>query len=409
MNKSYNVDELILNIEYNEDQQSRIESLKTLRNLELLNVSHINFLEDLATGDTNLIIRQIALTILINEFYEKIDSLIEWIFQFEKNPRIAGAVARLLFEKKKDDLKQHIIRFLDNNVKGDGNLSLKKYNKELSKLFRNKSLNSFSSKELKNIYLNYIFIINLEKKFKFSENLNTNSLSYNLKEGLIIELRIWGLSLKKVSEIDGIELLNVLRVLDLSGNNLQEINGLESLKSLEILKFGDLSYDTGNQITQIKGLSSLKNLEILNLSNNHIKEIKGLEKLLNLKRLYLVNNSLEEIKGLNMLHNLAYLNLENNHIMQIQGIDKLISLEVLVLGKNSIVRLEIPKLPNLKEIRIYDNPLSEIEPTKLKNEIELKLYFSEIQQMMWLNSISGIKIKRVGTEKPTEYNSRYLQ
>ncbi len=409
MNKQHNIDELILKIEYDPDQKSRIKSLQTLKELELLTFAHINFLENLAIGDTNLNIRQIALSILINKFYEKVNLLIEWIFQFEKTPRIAATVTGLLFKKKKEDLMEHIIRFLDNNVKNNGNLSLKIYNKELSKLFNNKSLKSFSSEELMNIYLNYIFILNLEERFKFSENLNTKSLTYILKEGLIVELRIWGLTLRKVSEIDGIELLKMLRVLDLSGNNFQEINGLESLKSLEILKFGDLNYGTGNQITEIKGLSSLKNLRVLNLSNNYINEIKGLENLLDLKRLYLVNNSLKEIKELDMLHSLVYLNLEKNHITQIQGIDQLISLEVLVLGKNSIVRLNIPDLPNLKEIRIYGNPLSEIGPTKLKNEIELKLYSSEIEKMKWLNSITGIKIKSVETVKPTEYESRYLQ
>jgi len=410
MNKAHMLDDLVLKVEYNEDQQSRIESLQTLIKLDLLNTDNINFLEDLAIGDTNIDIRRLALNFLVNQFHEKVGLLIEWILQFERSPRIITTVTGILSQRNQDLLKMHIIKFLDEKVKDKINLSLKNYNKELSKWFEYKPLDSLSSKELINIYLNYKFIVNLEKQFKFSKNLNSRMLTYILKEGLIVELRIWGLNLEKVSDIDGIEILNALRLLDLSGNNLREIDGLKTLTSLEILKFGDLNYSTGNQITEIKGLTLLKNLRILNLSNNYIKEIKGLDNLIDLKRLYLVNNSIKEIKGLDTLQNLIYLNLEKNYITQIQGLNKLILLEILVLGKNSIVKVSnIQDLPNIKEVRIHDNPISEIEPVEFKNKIELKLYSSEIERMDWLNSITGIKIKSVETVKPTEYVSRYLQ
>ena len=410
MNKAHMVDDLVLKVEYNEDQQSRIESLQTLIELDLLNTNHINFLEDLAIADTNIAIKRLALNFLINRFHEKVGLLIEWILQFEKSPRIVSTVTEILSKRNQDLLKMHIIKFLEEKVKDNRNLSLKNYNKELSKCFEYKPLYSLSSKELINIYLHYKFIVYLEKQFKFSKNLNSRMLTYILKEGLIVELRIWGLNLEKVSDIDGIEILNTLRVLDLSGNNLREIDGLEPLLSLELLKFGDLSYSTGNQITEIKGLTLLKNLRILNLSNNYIKEIKGLDNLINLKRLYMVNNSIKEIKGLDRLQNLLYLNLEKNAITQIQNLNKLILLEILVLGKNSIVKVNnLQDLPNLKEIRIHENPLSEVEPVEFKNKIELKMYSSEIEQMDWLKSITGIKIKSVETVKPTEYVSRYLQ
>lgn len=404
------LDDLVLKVEYNKDQQSRIEILQTLIELDLLNTDNINFLEDLAIGDTNIDIRRLALSFLVNQFYEKVGLLIEWILQFERSPRIITTVTGILSQRNQDLLKMHVIKFLDEKVKDKRNFSLKNYNEELSKWFEYKPLDSLSSKELINIYLNYKFIVNLERQFRFSKNLNSRMLMYKIKEGLIVELRIWGLNLEKVNDLDGIEILNALRVLDLSGNNLREIDGLENLTSLEILKFGDLNYSTGNQITEIKGLTLLKNLRILNLSNNYIKEIKGLDNLINLKRLYLVNNSIKEIKGLDTLQNLIYLNLEKNYITQIQSLNKLILLEILVLGKNSIVKVNnIQDLPNLKEIRIHDNPLSKIEPVEFKNEIELKMYSSEIEQMDWLNSITGIKIKSVEIVKPTEYLSRYLQ
>jgi len=409
MHKNYDVNELLLEINFSQDQQSRIEKLQKLKELDLFKSTHIDFLEDLAVGDINISVRQIALRILIKKYNENVKSLVDWIIQYEKSTRIVETVTKILLKKNVDHLKKQIIKFLKNNLTRK-NSSLKIYNKELTTLFKNQPLEFISSKKLLNIYLNYNFIINLEKKFRFSKNLNSQSLTYKLKEGQIGELRIWGLNLKKVSHIDGIELLESLRVLDLSGNNLQEIDGLKSLESLEILKFGDLNYSTGNQIIKIKGLSQLKNLRILNLSNNYIKKIEGLDKLKNLERLYLVNNSIKKIGGLNNLNNLIYLNLEQNFISEIQGIENLNSLEVLVLGKNSIsIVNNISNLPNLKEIRIYDNPISKFESPKMEKELVVKLYSSEIKEMKWLDSIQGIKIKSAETMKPTEYQSRYLQ
>lgn len=410
MNKSYEIEEIILKINYNKNQQSRIQYLQKLKDLDLFNSTHVNFLEDLAISENNLVIRKIALEILINKFYNKSNLLIEWILQFSESSKIVAKVSRLLFKKDKDHLKKQIIRFFESNLKEETNLSLTRYNKELLKLFKDKPCNSFPIDKLLNIYLNYNFILNLEKCYRFSKNVNSMSLTYRLKEGVIFELRIWGLNLQKVSDIDGIELLEFLRVLDLSGNNLKEIDGLKSLRSLEILKFGDLNYETGNQIFEIRGLSNLNNLRILNLSNNYIKEINGLDNLETLERLYLVNNSIKELGGLKKLRNLIYLNLERNFISKIQGLDKLSSLKILVLGKNSISIVDnISNLPNLKELRIYDNPISEFKPPKLESELEVKLYSSEIKQMKWLDSIKGIQIKSAETMKPTEYESRYLQ
>ncbi len=404
------LEDLILKIEYSDNQQSRIRSLEILDELNLLKTDHVDFLEDIAISDHNKQLRAIASKILINKFRDHATFLIEWSIQYENSPLILYNVIEPLSKMDHTFLRMLLINYLSEKIKDNRDKIIQNYNKELRKFFSFKSLDILSIDELKLIYLNYKFILSLEKQFKFSKNPNSRKLSFLLKEGIISELRIWGLNLEKVSDIDGIEIMTFLKILDLSGNNLREIDGLNSLKRLELLKFGDLSYNMGNQITEIKGLHSLENLRILNLSNNYIKEIKGLENLTNLKRLYLVNNSIKEIRGLDNLKNLTYLNLEKNFIDRIQGLDQLINLEILVIGHNSVSVLEnIDNLSNLKEVRIHKNPLSRLKQTQFKTEIELKLYSYEIEQMNWLNSVNGIKLKSVETVKPTEYNSRYLQ
>lgn len=132
------LDDLVVKVEYNEDQQSRIESLQTLIKLDLLNNDDINFLEDLAIGDTNIDIRRLALEFLVNQFHEEVGLLIEWILQFERSPRIIATVTEILSQRNQDLLKMHIMKFLDEKVKDNINLILKNYNKELSKKLQRK-------------------------------------------------------------------------------------------------------------------------------------------------------------------------------------------------------------------------------------------------------------------------------
>ena len=138
MNKANMLDDLVVKVEYNEDQQSRIESLQTLIKLDLLNNDDINFLEDLAIGDTNIDIRRLALEFLVNQFHEEVGLLIEWILQFERSPRIIATVTEILSQRNQDLLKMHIMKFLDEKVKDNINLILKNYNKELSKKLQRK-------------------------------------------------------------------------------------------------------------------------------------------------------------------------------------------------------------------------------------------------------------------------------
>ncbi len=111
--------------------------------------------------------------------------------------------------------------------------------------------------------------------------------SYNF--GMLDLSRI---GVQDISEIRGLDTLQVLGELDLSHNKIAEIKCLENLKNLYSLNFNN------NRITEIKSLENLKNLYKLNLNNNEITEIKGIESLKRLRFLYLKNNQIKEIKGL---------------------------------------------------------------------------------------------------------------
>ncbi len=404
------VDKLILKIEYNNEVSIRIKSLETLSKLNLLSDMHFDYLENLAIADLNDQIRSIAIKTIIDQFYDKADFLINWIVYFENSPFLLNVAINSLIKIDEQYLKYLLSESITKKISEKSNKTDELFKKELKNLFNEKPPNMLPIDQLTQIFLNFCFILNNEKKYLFSENLNTSSLMYKLEEGCITELRVWGLKIIKVSDLEGINLLTELQILDLSGNNLKEIDGLINLSKLKLLKFGDLSYDTGNQISEIKGLNSLPNLKILNLSNNFIKQIKGIDNLKNLEYLYLVNNSISEIQDIENLEKLRYLNLEKNNISKIENIEILSNLETIVLNDNNIKVLEnVGTLNKLREIRISRNPLSEIEVKPSLNNICLKLHTSEIERLSKLNGIDSFTIKAIGDEKPNEYTTRYQQ
>lgn len=408
-NNNNQLEENFLIIEYNKDEKLRIKNLEYLNGLNIIPDDYYDSLEDLAVSDKTLKVRALATKIIIEKFYKKSEFLIKWIFESEKSPTVIFKAIESLNKINEKHLKTLLIDNLTQKINPSKNKIIEYYNKDLRKYFSKNPLDSGDIEDLKNIFLNYCFVVNSENKYGFSENPNTSTLNFKLEKGVITELRIWGLNLLRVSEIDGLGFLTSLRLLDLSGNNLKELKGLNSLQKLEILKFGDLNYDIGNQIIEIKDLQELHNLRILNLSHNYIKEIEGLNNLKSLERLYLVDNSIKEIQGLDNLQNLKYLNLEKNFITQIQNLDELSHLETLVLSENSISIIEnLQQLNELRELRINSNPLSQIKPFNNSNLI-IYLYRSEIEEMEWLKSMDWSRIKNIDKGKPSEYSSRYLQ
>ena len=140
------------------------------------------------------------------------------------------------------------------------------------------------------------------------------------------KLKLMGMGLTDMSQIEGLENLTSLSTLNLKNNFITEIKGLEHLTNLSKLNL------SGNQITEIKGLEYLTDLKFLKLSNNSISEIKGLDNLRNLWELDLRSNNISEIKGLENLTNVSTLSLDNNKFSDIKGLEGQSSLIEITLG-----------------------------------------------------------------------------
>jgi hypothetical protein len=167
-------------------------------------------------------------------------------------------------------------------------------------------------------------------------------------------MRVLDASSRRMTQLDGIELMPNLVELDLSGNRLIDISGLAGLTHLEKLNL------RGNDVREISPLAGLAALEYLNLyDNRNIRNIGPLAGLVNLKTLILANvpvgaqtadlSGLTQLKKLNlrntgvndlsflsMLNDLEYLNLYGNAgIRSLAAISGLDDLETLILAQVS--------------------------------------------------------------------------
>ena len=157
-------------------------------------------------------------------------------------------------------------------------------------------------------------------------------------------------------------------MLDLSNKGIKDISEIKGLDTLQILGELDLS---NNKITEIKCFENLKNLYKLDLSNNKITEIKGLESLKRLRYLHLKTNLIKEIKGL------------ENFLIDRTGEDMTIN-----LGDNPIPLTLLNKLRGLNKDGYANNP-EELVDYCIKKNIEIeKLDRSSIAKLKKILKIS---------------------
>jgi hypothetical protein len=147
-------------------------------------------------------------------------------------------------------------------------------------------------------------------------------------------MRVLDASSRRLTQLDGIELMPNLVELDLSGNRLIDISGLAGLKHLEKLNL------RGNDVREISPLAGLAALEYLNLyDNRNIRNISPLEGLVNLKTLILANVPVsEQAELLSALSHLRKLNLRNAGIDDASFLADLKDLEYLNLYGNTDIR-----------------------------------------------------------------------
>lgn len=344
LNKNQASDLLISVIDdiHDNDDKTRILSLKFLGLIYPKGEKVFNFLENLLISDLNDQVRGQAASVIIFNFPERAIKPISWVLKHDNNSFCLVQIIKLLEKISNEKLKSllKIVKF----VNFEGNIF-------------------FPSKDYPIINLNNNNIDNIEK-VKNLENL--------------IDLQKLYLNYNQIPEIKGLDTLTNLTSLHLQGNRIKKIKGLSNLKKIEFLYLNnnEISVIEGinclpnlkylmlfdNKISDIKEFEKHSNLEVLNLRNNHISEIKGLEKLTNLRRLDLSNNMISEIKGIDKLTKLEFLDLSYNQIKEIKGLENLRKLKFLDLRNNKIIKINLlEKLRKLQHLYIGFNQISEIE------------------------------------------------
>ena len=271
--------ELLISLIDNTDQiDIRLESIKHLKKIGLINDKIFHFLENLFISDTNGKIRCAAAKYIRDFFLDKSLSLIKWAIQYESDYDCMIMMIQTLVKLNNNESKSVLIdmikrikkiKYLDENKR----IENKKFKKIAKKLLKGKNDEIFSHQNLAEIIINYLTISELTKKFY--------SVYFELKDFLVVNLDL--------SDVE------------------YEVRGWKSDFKNNI-----------KEISEITGLKNLKYLTHLNLSNNQIRNIKDLINIKNITHLFLYNNKINEIENLEYfkrMPNLKYLDIAGNQIV----------------------------------------------------------------------------------------------
>ena len=158
-------------------------------------------------------------------------------------------------------------------------------------------------------------------------------------------MKVLDASNRRLTQLDGIELMPNLAELDLSGNRLSDISALAGLAKLAKL---NLRSNNVRDISPIAGLSALKYLNLYD--NRNIDNIHPVEGLVNLKTLILANVPVgDQVEALSGLSRLEKLNLRNAGMDDISFLSDLKDLEYLNLYGNQGI-LSLAPLGELGEL-----------------------------------------------------------
>ena len=217
-------------------------------------------------------------------------------------------------------------------------------------------------------------------------------------------MRVLDASSRRMTQLDGIELMPNLAELDLSGNRLSDISALEGLVQLEKLNL------RSNDVRDVSPLTGLVSLEYLNLyGNTGITDIQPLVGLTHLKTLILANvpvggqagalSTLQQLKKLNLrgasiddvffltdLKDLEYLNLYGNAaIRSLEPLGGLKKLETLILAQ-VLTGGDLDFLRDLTRLRYLNLRGSEV--------MDLAV-LAHLTRLEYLNLHSNVEIKTI--------------
>ncbi|MFW9826834.1 MAG: leucine-rich repeat domain-containing protein [Candidatus Thorarchaeota archaeon] len=272
---------LISIIENSESKRIRIESIRTLENLDLKNDAIFNLLENLVISDSDKEIRLYAAKYLKNNFIDNSIKPFKWVIENESDYECIVTVIQALIvmdlPESKTVLISQIKKISNNKYLNKERRIKNKFKKVLKKDIRQKKIIDYTKRELGLILINYLTILNLTNQYP--------NVFYELnpQSGLI-------------------------KFLDLSDFMEYEVKGTP---------FG--WKNNIRSLSEIMGLFSLNNLKEIDLSNNFITDVKEIPQLKELTHLILRNNKINEIENLNYIRRLPklkYLDLRGNKIVK---------------------------------------------------------------------------------------------
>ncbi len=365
------VENLISIVENSDNINSRLESIRILRNIGAQTNKVFKFLENLLLSDSHEKIRQLAAETMKNLFIEKTLEPMKWALQHEESPYCLNTIYYTLINI--------ISKIIEENALVD---EIKKINDQEFKigfeiLCENKPINRFTKIELADILINYFTILYLKKtywrlKFKI-EKCKIVELNFIFKGLTSVPEAIKNLSSLKslilrynqiLSIPDWIGSLSSLESLNLNINNIKSLP--ESIGSLSSLK--ELSLWKNELIFLPESMGSLSSLETLNLRLNQLEALPDfIGNLTSLKELNLHDNKLPAIPySIGSLSSLEKLNLSWNELKIIpESIGSLSSLKELDLGRNELEKIpdSIGSLTSLQLLNISENKLISIPET----------------------------------------------
>jgi len=280
INKFRAYDLLTSFIENSENEEIRVDSIRYLEKIGVLDEKLFNFLENILISDSNREIRIIAAEFLKNKFLEKSINPFKWVIKHETDYECIIIAIKSLKKINSSETKLLLFIQLKSIIKTkyineQKKIENKKFKRIVKKLVKSKKYDRFTHKELSDILINYIVIKNLIKQYP--------NVYYELnpQSGLIEELDLsdfleyevkgvqfgWNNNITSISEIYGLKYLNNLKKIDLSNNQIENIMDLANFKNLTHLIL------TNNKISKLENveiIKSLPNLVYLDLRYNDI-------------------------------------------------------------------------------------------------------------------------------------------
>lgn len=292
LNKNEATELLISLYEGSEDEITRINVIKTFKEINLISAKIFTILENCLISDENQIVRSVAAELLIQDYYKEGLKSLSWTLQHDNSPIVIKTFINALKDIEIKDsvfLKEKIFNWLKNLA---SNIEIvpeeAEFILDIEILFAKGKKNYNIDDKIYKFYKYIRDLSNGEPWLEIKKN-RIVSLSFNyfnwryIKEnmdvvGSISKLKnkdLFFITIRKYSS-DSNKIINVpesigtlthIKRLTLSRNNIQTLpNSIGSLKSLKWL---DLSHNNIKKIPEsIKQLSSLKWFD---LSKNYIQ------------------------------------------------------------------------------------------------------------------------------------------